>query len=632
MGPFATMKYMLLRASLCLLLLSGCKQPVEPESEAVDDSPFWQKISNPDGGSTFALTRASNGSIYVSAESGLYKSTNSGMTWSAVGPFKLALRSLAADSSGAVYAAASDGAFRSKDDGANWTKLSVNSVYASDHLGNIFAASDKGILVSNDQGNSWKPSTGQVMTATVVHLAVDLADNLYAGTDDQGIFLSADHGVSWQNINNGLSTDRGVSAIAVAPNGYVYAGVWSAGLYRSIDGGMSWTLVRIQAPLGGFFDSPSIYSIIFDQAGKIYVAGTYHDTRIWPTVRHVIFTSAINGNYWEYDSGLPNTRVVDLIMLPNETLIAATEGAGVYHSSLTGWEWSSGGIVNASINTLLATPEALFVGVRGGIARSTDRGESWRSIVVYPSGAAINAFGGDVTAFARDSGGTLYAGTRAVGLYQSTKEGINWGRADADEFPDEIGHLAISASGTIFRSSLPGFFTNGPVWRSSDHGNSWTKLSTLESGGWPIAAGPGTWIYVNSQTGVHRSSDDGLTWTDGNLPSGNALPLLARSDTELYAGTTTGIQRSRDHGDSWQINSRDLAKNLTVLISNSKGHLFAGTNTGVYRSTNSGYNWVNMRGGLPSNSISSITVDAEGYVYASTAGGEIYRSINSTDK
>jgi len=70
-------------------------------------------------------------------------------------------------------------------------------------------------------------------------LAVDSVSGiLYLGTADDGLWLTADHGVTWSSALPG----RPVYAVATAANGQVYAAA-EDGLYHSVDHGASWRLL-----------------------------------------------------------------------------------------------------------------------------------------------------------------------------------------------------------------------------------------------------------------------------------------------------------------------------------------------------------------------------------------------------
>lgn len=77
-------------------------------------------------------------------------------------------------------------------------------------------------------------------------LAVDpVSERIYAGTFDEGLWISDDEGVTWQNVGMDV-LNRRVMSLAVSENekvdgfSVIYAGTEPSMLYRSEDGGQTW--------------------------------------------------------------------------------------------------------------------------------------------------------------------------------------------------------------------------------------------------------------------------------------------------------------------------------------------------------------------------------------------------------
>jgi hypothetical protein len=112
-----------------------------------------------------------------------------------------------------------------------------------------------GVLKSTDGGEHWS-STGLTNTAVNV-LAIDPVNPniLYAGTRGlyndpkgfRGLFKSADGGISWSSINNGLTdligTGSIVTAVVIHPGSLniLYISTSGGGVFKSGDGGASWS-------------------------------------------------------------------------------------------------------------------------------------------------------------------------------------------------------------------------------------------------------------------------------------------------------------------------------------------------------------------------------------------------------
>lgn len=116
----------------------------------------------------------------------------------------------------------------------------------------------------------------------------------------------------------------------------------------------------------------------------------------------------------------------------------------------------------------------------------------------------------------------------------------------------------------------------GAVWESLDHGETWSRLSTIADGANVVAAvqrDDGTLLAAALDEGVHRSTDGGLTWerSSGGLPHWNVRDLVAVPGTDIvYAALAEGpldgaehlsggVFRSDDGGLTWQSRSEGLS-------------------------------------------------------------------------
>jgi photosystem II stability/assembly factor-like uncharacterized protein len=110
--------------------------------------------------------------IYAALESGLFKTTDGGLTWTNTGFTKSTVTLLAIDSA-IIYAATASGLSKSADGGATWTAINMGL---------------ESVL-------SGRATTLTVLTA---------GPSLYLGTSNAGIFQSIDGGAHWSPLNNGL--------------------------------------------------------------------------------------------------------------------------------------------------------------------------------------------------------------------------------------------------------------------------------------------------------------------------------------------------------------------------------------------------------------------------------------------
>lgn len=109
-----------------------------------------------------------------------------------------------------------------------------------------YVAIDNGLAVVSQRNGEWR--VGLCLVGHRPHcVAVDPLhqEQVYCGTFDQGLWHSADAGVSWKPVGDGIEHEA-VMSVAVSEteqmNGYgvVYAGTEPSAIFRSEDQGQSW--------------------------------------------------------------------------------------------------------------------------------------------------------------------------------------------------------------------------------------------------------------------------------------------------------------------------------------------------------------------------------------------------------
>lgn len=158
-----------------------------------------------------------------------------------------------------------------------------------------------------------------------------------------------------------------------------------------------------------------------------------------------------------------------------------------------------------------------------------------------------------------------------MGLMRSTNGGSTWTQELVTELqgcevsdilidPDDTGNILVTAGRGTGDTSGTG------VWRSTDFGNTWTRvISNFDSSGYTkltsgIRVNNERWIYAGAGDGgvVKRSSDGGATWSTVFLPS-SGMTVVAASKTHrdvVYAYVAISkdvalVYKSTDNGDNW---------------------------------------------------------------------------------
>ena len=220
------------------------------------------------------------------------------------------------------------------------------------------------------------------------------------------------------------------------------------------------------------------------------------------------------------------------------------------------------------------------------------------------------------------SNGTLYAAGGHV--FTSTDNGDNWSDVGGR------GDLLLLTQEYLFNASI--YYGEG-ITRSANNGGSWTShtagLENVEITSIDVNPVTGE-LYVGTSNGVFISSDNGESWSTAGLSENYISVLTITSDGIIFAGDKygEGIYKSIDKGINWTRSIEDLT--MTVLLINSAGYIFAGTSDGVFFTTDAGKTWNECSEGFQRTSIGAMAMSPDGYLYAGTHFGGVYRSQQST--
>jgi predicted esterase/photosystem II stability/assembly factor-like uncharacterized protein len=288
------------------------------------------------------------------------------------------------------------GVFLSTNSGTSWSAVN-NGLPANCSIlacaistTNLFAGTDAcGIYRSSDRGTSWgAASTGLTNTEVrALALSPDPSGTLFAGTNGGGVFRSTDNGTSWSTASTGLTTPY-VRALAVSET-TLFAGTFLAGVFRSTDNGTNWT-----AASAGLTNT-HVFALAL--GGTNLFAGTFGGG---------VYHSSNNGTSWTAAStGLTNRYVYALAVI-DTNLFAGTNGGGVFRSTDNGSSWTAvnTGLTNATVYALAVSGMDLFAGsAGGGVFHSTDGGATWTDASPGLTGTNVNALA--------VNGADLFAGT-----------------------------------------------------------------------------------------------------------------------------------------------------------------------------------------------------------------------------
>lgn len=567
---------------------------------------------------------------------GIYKSNNSGATWTNIG----------------------------LNDGGNTGRIAINpqnnQIIFAAMLGDLFENTpDRGIYRSINGGDSWEKvlyindSTGGIDVAinpenpNIIFAATwervrrhDRRD--YAGPGSR-IYRSEDGGDTWEMLTSGLpfgTTELSKITIAIAPTNpdIVFASIVGSNdklkdIYKSTNGGDSWSALNC---------APEVATTSQDN----WFGGVRVDPNNENTIYWIGFTCSRSFNGGDTWSGFATDAHVDchaLYVSPiNENFKIMGSDGGLF--------FTNNNFSTVTYNQNIPITQLYTIDVFPGdtsliIGGAQDNG----SFIKDPSNYWEFANWGDgvSTKFVPVDDNSFYANYQYGGYYGyvggSSMDlfGLGFGDRFNWRSPLELNPLNPK---TIY-------FGGSKMYRSINYGQTVNTLSgDLSNGSTGIGLTFGTvftihnapadtnYIYVGTDdANVWRSSNYGSSWeliTDG-LPYRYCMSITTDPDDAQtvyvtfsgfrWAESIAHIYKSTNAGDTWTPISSDMpdvpVNDIQSFRRNDTLGLVVGTDVGVYYSYNDGENWSALGTLMPIVSVYQMYYDAEtNYLFAGTYG------------
>jgi len=566
--------------------------------------------TGPDGGSVTELLAdpATPSTLYAGSTGGVFKSIDSGTTWtraqSGLGSFISygTSQRLAMDPSdpATLYALNPfDALFVSHDGAATWLPTGyavpsndAASAFAKATDGSIYLATYfDGMLVSHDGGATFTPSGTGLPTPATTTIRAIAPSPIHAGVvlaeTDDGLYRSTDSGAHW-SLTQAVSGWCQGCRFAFGSGDRVYFP--ASTLYRSDDGGASWAATATSAA-GAIVAHPTLADALcfVDGIGHVRCSANGGDSS------NDVSVGAIMAN------GTDDAQVVALAMVPTATeiqyLYAGTAQSGFFRgSSPTAWVAGNNGLRANLIRSLAPHPHAngrVLAGIADaqapstGVFLTTDATASWAASNIGLRAQDIRSLTYDPTTTASVGSTVVYATGRGSidptaypvnsGLYKSLDGGASWTNLGSGlptppgwpaPFIGLVRNLALDPRSCASPPSGTAPCTSGP-------------LRTL----YATASG-----YTDTTTRTFRvikSTDAGTTWSstdslpvdiDHNLATQQSLTVVPIAidplhPQTLYVGTSP---------------SYDVTQLTTPTIA-----------SGVFRSDDGGATWIQRSNGLP---------------------------------
>ncbi len=327
-------------------------------------------------------------------------------------------------------------------------------------------------------------------------LAITSGDaKVFAATNSNGIYVSADAGANWSALNSGLPAAVSIKSVLTYKDTTVFAGVTNNGVYKFSKSKGNWTKLT-----GGLL--------------------------------------------------LPTNREYSKILIVGDTILVATRGSGIYKSSLTTTSWSLVSVsgLNQIVNDMLYIGDTMLVAgceVTNGFHVYNKTTKSW---VLYGPGFVASP---KVRALAY-SKDTIYAGTDNGGVYVSVVGTFVWSKIKTGlpAKATNVRHIVISNNMVTASFNGWGIYTSplapAAFWTSINTGISPnSNINYLHISGMNVwGAAPYGPITFNGATWLVKT-------TGMNSPTINGI---RRYNSKLYAMTASGLYESASaNGGDWLI-------------------------------------------------------------------------------
>ena len=601
--------------------------------------------------------------------SGLFRSADSGKTWSLVDGTTSLSGSTLTNDIGISYVLFDTTSGLASNGGTKTVYLGVGStsgsLYVSTDGGESFAeVSDAPSLMamralmvdgvfygtfsngpgpySQYGGSVWKYETG---TSTWTNITPTNADSgWYYASGHEG-YGYAFGGISVDPQNSSrfiLSTIACYGGNNAWPDGQSNAGDI---FFLSADAGSSWTILN---PWGV---SPTVdpNGNAWISGGNIHWAGTiefdpFDNAKVWVGSGNGVFrTDDVTAEVplWKFQSkGIEETVPMDLVSVPGGPLVTAImdyDGA-TYDDILTS--------TAVHTNPIGSSNSLGYAALVGGFLRS-----------------------GRVTDYSVDPSVTYDV------LYHSSDSGYTWTATDTSTLPGSAGTLAMSADGSVFLLRPSNLHSGigasaSTFYRSADGGATWTAVDGISASGGVMVADPVNpakfYFEDDGYNGnIYASTDSGKTFaTISNLATASGasynsgwgiLRAAPGSEGDLWVCmdgeetwstsgySSNGLAHSTDGGETW---SRITTMTGCLSIGLGKAaddadyytlYMWGEANgdaRGIYRSTDMGETWIRINddthqfGGPANGKFVLGDFNTYGRVYMSTAGrGLVYGNI-----
>ena len=561
---------------------------------------------------------------------GIYHSFDGGSTWSSpLGGTHFDgtnIRRIAIGPDASVYVANgcanNCGLWRSNDSGVTWSRLypAQNGVYdvaidATTRPSTLYLTEDRGTFKSTDSGQSW----------TLIHSVLQNSNNrlsmvnstlylLGPGDLDHNLYKSIDRGATWIQIPTncpagadscGSQNSIGFSVFAVDPVNPQNIVAGNMALYRTNNEGITWT------EIGHWWGDPNPTICIHPDQRAIASSRTGVGVVYVGNDAGVVKSTDAGKNWTNLNQNLPGALLYGVALSRDGTMIAGTQDNGVIFSDpLMPWgrTWDAIHLGDSAHNLIDPTDSR--------VAYLTQYGKDiWRVTRAAPGatpGPEVNIrpsqFDGDSACnfFPTFSMNPLSpkhllaACQHVVRTLDGTASPVGWTAIGNGPLP----------SGTPGVVAVVTAASEAP--NNSDVIYAVTNYDT---------------VFVTRNAGL----GNGATWeqiTEYRTPGGISTVRVDPTNYQIaYLACNSGIYKTTDMGTSWtQYGTANLIYRDVAIDPANPQHIFAASNAGVIASADGGITWGSISEGIPAGMVvSALSFNAASrQLAASTYGRGVY--------
>ena len=322
-----------------------------------------------------------------------------------------------------------------------------------------------------------------------------------------------------------------------------YVAVGSGGVWKTSNSGTTWDPIADDQP----FYSTGCITIDPHNSSKIWLGTGENVGGRHVGIGHGVYLSENGGEKWKYMGLKSSEHISKIIISPNDPNLIFVASQGPL--------WSSGG--------------------ERGLFRSIDGGKNWKNVLDINKWTGVT----DIVIDKNDPN-ILYAATwqrhrnvaaymgggPGTSIYKSIDSGISWFKIDVGLPESNLGKIGLAISpfdSSIIYAAIETDRRNGGVYKTTNSGGSWVKMSDTVSGATgphyyqELVASPHVFdkIYL-MDTNVQVSENGGkdfymMNESDKHVDN-HSLTFKMSDPNYLLIGTDGGIYESFDDTDSWK--------------------------------------------------------------------------------